>query len=40
MNLLSLAPDTQEAILWLPVTKRGRDAVTEWELRPISAVAE
>jgi len=37
MNLLSLAPDIQEQILFLPATERGRDAVTEKQLRPIAA---
>ncbi|TWT30129.1 hypothetical protein [Blastopirellula retiformator] len=37
MNLLQLAPDIQEAILFLPVTERGRDIVTERDLRPIAA---
>ena len=37
MNLLNLAPDIQEEILFLPPTDRGRDAVTERELRPITA---
>lgn len=37
MNLLYLAPDIQEAILFLPATERGRDAVTEKQLRPIAA---
>lgn len=37
MNLLSLAPDIQEAILTLPATESGRDQVTEKQLRPISA---
>ena len=40
MNLLCLAPDIQEQILLLPVTERGRDAVTERELRPIAGVAD
>jgi hypothetical protein len=40
MNLLCLAPDIQEAILFLPGTERGRHAVTEKELRPIAAVAD
>jgi len=40
MNLLSLAPDIQEQILFLPTTERGRDAVTEKQLRPIAAVAD
>ena len=35
MNLLSLAPDIQELILFLPATERGRDAITEKQLRPI-----
>ncbi len=38
MNLLQLAPDIQEEILFLPVTERGRDAVTERDLRPIAAI--
>ena len=37
MNLLCLAPDIQEEILFLPVTERGRDVVTEKQLRPIAA---
>ena len=40
MNLLWLAPDIQEAILFLPATERGRDVVTERQLRPIAAVAD
>lgn len=40
MNLLWLAPDIQEAILFLPPTERGRDQITERELRPISALAD
>lgn len=35
MNLLQLAPDVQEAILFLPVTERGRDNVTERDLRAV-----
>lgn len=38
MNLLCLAPDIQEAVLFLQVTERGRDAVTEKQLRPIAAM--
>ena len=38
MNLLCLAPDIQEAVLNLPRTERGRDAVTERDLRPIAAM--
>jgi hypothetical protein len=37
MNLLNLAPDIQEAILFLPATENGRDAVTERDLRPVAA---
>jgi hypothetical protein len=40
MNLLCLAPDIQEALLFLSATERGRDAITERELRPIAAVAD
>jgi hypothetical protein len=38
MNLLCLAPDIQEEILFLPETIRGRDAITEKQLRPIAAI--
>ncbi|MCB0133769.1 MAG: hypothetical protein KDD75_01500 [Caldilineaceae bacterium] len=38
MNLLSLAPDIQEAILFLPATERGRESITERDLRPIAAI--
>ncbi|MBS0208866.1 MAG: hypothetical protein JSS27_07930 [Planctomycetes bacterium] len=37
MNLLCLAPDIQEALLFLPATVRGRDPISERELRPIAA---
>ena len=40
MNLLNLAPDIQEELLFLPRFERGRDPVTERELRPIAAVAD
>jgi len=40
MNLLCLAPDIQEALLFLPATIRGRDAVMERNLRPIAAVQD
>ena len=40
MNLLNLAPDIQEQILHLPRVEKGRDPVTERELRPIAAVAD
>ena len=37
MNLLNLAPDIQEAILFLPEVVGGRDPVKEWQIRPIAA---
>ena len=37
MNLLNLAPDIQEAILFLPPTESGHDAIREWQVRPIAA---
>ncbi len=40
MNLLSLAPDIQEAILYLPATERGRESIAERDLRPIAALAD
>jgi hypothetical protein len=40
MNLLCLAPDLQEEILFLPPCERGHDLVTERDLRPIAAVAD
>lgn len=39
-NLLHLAPDIQEAILFLPPVEQGRDPVTERDIRPIAAVAD
>ena len=39
MNLLNLAPDIQEAILFLPRTVKGRDRIREKEVRPIAAVS-
>ena len=38
MNLLSLAPDIQEEVLFLQ-TERGRDSVTEPQLRPIAGTS-
>lgn len=37
MNLLYLAPDLQEEILYLPTFERGRHQLTEKQLRPIAA---
>ncbi|HEY7157270.1 MAG TPA: hypothetical protein VH575_25175 [Gemmataceae bacterium] len=40
MNLLYLAPDIQEAILFLPRTQRGRDPILLRDLQPIAAVLD
>jgi hypothetical protein len=40
MNLLNLAPDIQEAILFLPPTVKGRDPIKEWQVRPLAARLE
>lgn len=40
MNLLQLAPDIQEAILFLPHVERGRDPISLWQLQPIAATLE
>jgi hypothetical protein len=37
MNLLSLAPDIQEELLFLPMSARAREVISERELRPIAA---
>jgi hypothetical protein len=37
MNLLFLAPDIQEEILFLPTFEHGRNPLTERQLRPIAA---
>jgi hypothetical protein len=37
MNLLHLAPDIQEGILFLPRTQRGRDPIIFRDLQPIAA---
>ena len=37
MNLLQLAPEIQEALLFLPRTVKGRDPVRERHVRPIAA---
>lgn len=39
MNLLNLAPDIQEAILFLPNTTKGRDPILERDLRSVAAIA-
>jgi hypothetical protein len=40
MNLLNLAPDIQEELLFLPVVTGGREPVKEWQVRPIAAEGE
>jgi hypothetical protein len=40
MNLLNLAPDIQEQILFLPRSMKGRDAITERDLRSLAAVVD
>ena len=37
VNLTLLAPDIQEAILFLPTIKQGPDRITERDLRPLAA---
>ena len=37
MSLLGLAPDLQEALLFLPPTRRGRDPIILADLMPIAA---
>jgi hypothetical protein len=39
-NLLVLAPDIQEALLFLPRTHRGRDPIHLQQLQPLAAVLE
>tara|TARA_R110002020_G_scaffold244208_1_gene457870 strand:- start:498 stop:881 length:384 start_codon:yes stop_codon:yes gene_type:complete len=40
MNLLNLAPEIQEAILFLPRVEQGGDSVTERELREVVGVED
>lgn len=40
MNLIHLAPDIQEALLFLPPTLRGRDAIILADLMPIAAALD
>ena len=40
MNLLHLAPDLQDALLFLPPTVRGRDAILLADLMPIAAAVD
>ncbi len=40
MNLLVLAPDIQEALLFLPRTERGRDPICLRQLQPLAALLD
>jgi hypothetical protein len=40
MNLINLAPDLQEALLFLPRTERGRDAIILKDLLPMAAALD
>jgi hypothetical protein len=40
MNLLNLAPDIQEGLLYLPRTEQGRDAIHLRQLQAIAATVE
>ena len=40
MNLLHLAPDIQEELLFLPKVTSGRDPIHERMLRPVTALAD
>ena len=40
MNLLNLAPDIQEDLLFLPLVHEGRDPISERHIRPIVAVPD
>ena len=40
LNLLWLAPDIQEALLFLPRTERGRDPIHLRQLQPLTRVAD
>jgi len=40
MNLVNLAPDIQEAILFLPRTERGRDPIHLRLLQPIASIID
>jgi hypothetical protein len=40
VNLIHLAPDIQEALLFLPPTRRGRDALILADLQPIAAALD
>jgi hypothetical protein len=37
LNLLHLAPDIQERLLWLPAVEKGRDPISEKQLRRLAS---
>jgi hypothetical protein len=39
-NLLNLAPQIQESILFLPVLESGHDFITERDIRPVAAILD
>jgi len=39
-NLLHLAPDIQESILFLPLVESGHDPITERDIRPIAGMPD
>ena len=40
MNLLQLAPDLQQQLLFLPLTEQGRDAILLRDLQPIASILD
>jgi hypothetical protein len=40
LNLINLAPDIQEALLFLPTTRRGRDPILLADVQPIAAALD
>ena len=40
MSLLLLAPEIQEALLFLPLSHGGRDPISEKQIRPIAAITD
>ena len=40
LNLIDLAPDIQEALLFLPPTRRGRDPIILADVQPIAAALD
>jgi len=40
MNMINLAPDIQEELLYLPLIYNGRDPISERDIRPVVAVPD